>query len=204
MIKDQDTPKRRARLAGQTRYFTGKPCVRGHICERWVSGKCVECHYENNPLKGRPERVASKQELTSIRAKRWYEKNRQLTIDRAKKWKQENPEKVRACEERWRKKSSAKCITFMRDSLRRVLSRPKSQRTEALLGYTRDELRSHIESQFEDWMNWQNHGEWHIDHIKPISQFIIEGETRPDIINALSNLRPISAIENLKKSYKYE
>jgi hypothetical protein len=26
------------------RYFTGKPCVHGHICERYISsGACVEC-----------------------------------------------------------------------------------------------------------------------------------------------------------------
>lgn len=27
------------------RYFTGKPCKRGHIAERYkVSGECCECH----------------------------------------------------------------------------------------------------------------------------------------------------------------
>ena len=33
-----------ARAAGLKRYFTGKPCCRGHVCERWVSDKtCMEC-----------------------------------------------------------------------------------------------------------------------------------------------------------------
>jgi hypothetical protein len=33
-----------AREAGLKRYFTGKPCVHGHVCERLVSGgQCVEC-----------------------------------------------------------------------------------------------------------------------------------------------------------------
>lgn len=30
---------------GTTRYFTGKPCKRGHIAERLTScGRCLECH----------------------------------------------------------------------------------------------------------------------------------------------------------------
>lgn len=31
-------------IAGQTHYFTGRPCVRGHVGPRFVStGNCVEC-----------------------------------------------------------------------------------------------------------------------------------------------------------------
>jgi len=29
---------------GLTRYFTGKPCPKGHVAEHWVNGRaCVEC-----------------------------------------------------------------------------------------------------------------------------------------------------------------
>jgi hypothetical protein len=36
--------REKARAAGQTRYFTGKPCKRGHIAERLTSNwKCVAC-----------------------------------------------------------------------------------------------------------------------------------------------------------------
>jgi hypothetical protein len=35
---------------GLTRYFTGKPCKRDHICERYISGaQCVECQREAQP-----------------------------------------------------------------------------------------------------------------------------------------------------------
>lgn len=35
-----------ARAAGLTRFFTGEPCVKGHIAERWVSNPrvCVDCN----------------------------------------------------------------------------------------------------------------------------------------------------------------
>ena len=33
-----------AKAAGLGKYFTGKPCKRGHVCERWTTtGMCVEC-----------------------------------------------------------------------------------------------------------------------------------------------------------------
>lgn len=52
---------------------------------------------------------------------------------------------------------------------------------------------------FEPGMSWDNRGEWHIDHIKPVCIFIREGETDPAVINALSNLRPLWAEENLSR-----
>jgi len=33
-----------ARDIGHSRYFTGKPCRKGHVAERWVSSlTCIEC-----------------------------------------------------------------------------------------------------------------------------------------------------------------
>jgi hypothetical protein len=37
-------PRKAAQLVGAKRYFTGKPCVRGHVADRFVSTKaCTEC-----------------------------------------------------------------------------------------------------------------------------------------------------------------
>jgi hypothetical protein len=35
-----------AKALGLKRYFTGKPCKRGHVAERFVSGPCLECSRE--------------------------------------------------------------------------------------------------------------------------------------------------------------
>jgi len=36
-----------AKAQGLLKYFTGKPCLRGHVSQRWVtSGKCCECAVE--------------------------------------------------------------------------------------------------------------------------------------------------------------
>lgn len=36
-----------AKARGLKVYFTGKPCKRGHVSERYVSGHCVECQRNN-------------------------------------------------------------------------------------------------------------------------------------------------------------
>ena len=47
----------------------------------------------------------------------------------------------------------------------------KTCRTEQYVGCTYNELLDHLESQFEEGMSWENHGEWQIDHFKARSRF---------------------------------
>lgn len=65
------------------------------------------------------------------------------------------------------------------------------------LGYTPRELKSHIGKQFEEGMSWENWGDWHIDHIYPVSMFPVS--TDISVVNDLTNLRPLWASENLSK-----
>lgn len=94
---------------------------------------------------------------------------------------------------------------WMRSTLHKVLSRAnrrKDAKCVELLGYTRHQLRQHIEAQFTKGMSWDNRGKWHIDHIVPVAEFMRRGETDPAIVNALSNLRPMWAKDNIRKSDK--
>lgn len=76
------------------------------------------------------------------------------------------------------------------------------RRTEELLGWTMDELKAHLEANFEPGMNWGNMRLWHIDHIVPVVSFSLTGVDDPNIRAAwsLSNLRPLWARENQSKS----
>ncbi len=80
------------------------------------------------------------------------------------------------------------------------------------LPYTFNELKKHLESQFEPWMTWENHGsyelggekKWHIDHIIPQTVLIYD---LMDHINlkrswSFANLRPLEAIANISKGDK--
>jgi hypothetical protein len=68
------------------------------------------------------------------------------------------------------------------------------------MGYSSLDLRNHIEKKFEDGMNWDNYGSWHIDHIKQVASF--PKETEICIVNSLNNLRPIWAKDNLSRKRK--
>ncbi len=77
-----------------------------------------------------------------------------------------------------------------------------------ILGYTFEDLIQRLESQFEPWMNWKNHGicrnniqTWQIDHIIPDSSFNYSSIYDEDFKNswALENLRPLCAKKNLRK-----
>ena len=111
--------------------------------------------------------------------------------------------------ERKRIKNSkeARITRFCRDSLRRVfkLSRKdKKGRTFDILGYTKADFMKRIESTMLDGMSWDNYGDWHIDHITPISHMIKQGITDPAEINRLDNLQALWKSENLSKGSKVE
>lgn len=133
----------------------------------------------------------------------WRLNNKEKAREIQKRSRDKYPEKTRARarEKRAKNPEAASC----RDMLKRILGltgESKTTKTEDALGYSFADLRNHIEAQFKDGMSWENRKEWHIDHIKPVNVFIKEGETDPKIINALSNLRPLWAYDNLCRSRK--
>jgi len=81
----------------------------------------------------------------------------------------------------------------------------KSARTMELLGCTILELRKHLEKLWSPGMNWDNWGRngWHIDHIRPISSFDLSDPEQQKKCFHHSNLQPLWAEENRKKSNHY-
>jgi hypothetical protein len=78
----------------------------------------------------------------------------------------------------------------------------KSRKTMQLVGCSVPKLRQHLEAQFTDGMTWDNHGEWHIDHIKPCASFdLTDAEQQRECFN-YTNLQPLWAKDNLSKGAK--
>lgn len=78
-------PKTRAeaKAAGAKYYFTGLPCVRGHIALRKTKGVCVACMKEDWIVDNARRANLPKSEAAKAAAKRYYEKNRDAVIARA-------------------------------------------------------------------------------------------------------------------------
>jgi hypothetical protein len=79
-------------------------------------------------------------------------------------------------------------------------------------GYDEHQLVDHLQSQFNEYMSWDNHGQrgttrkkgeycWNIDHIIPRSSFHFTRLDDPQFIEcwSLSNLRPLEESENRAK-----
>lgn len=77
----------------------------------------------------------------------------------------------------------------------------KSYTSEKILGTSYKNFKIHLEKQFKDGMNWDNQGQWHLDHIKPISLAKTEQEVYE--LNHYTNYQPLWAEDNLKKYNNY-
>lgn len=220
--------RKEAREAGEKYYFTGKPCKYGHIDKRLSkSCHCFSClRVNSNKYYAKyPERVKETNRRSMekngnwnkenyrknrveilLKQKLYYIENREKILKRNKKWRDENRDSESRRKNKWRSTSEGKVVSIMRGMLHRKINRKSYDgRTHEILGYTHIELRDHIQKQFTDGMNWDNYGEkWHIDHIIPIKHFLDKGIKDPKIVNALSNLRPLCAVENVRKSDKIE
>ena len=78
----------------------------------------------------------------------------------------------------------------------------KNSKTSEILGCSFEEFKLHLESLFIENMNWDNQGEWHLDHIIPVSFAKTEEEVIK--LNHYTNFQPLWAEDNIKKSNKIE
>jgi hypothetical protein len=155
--------------------------------------------------------------------KQWREENKEKRKEYQSLWRKKNSHKQKEYLSEWRKNNPNYSTEYYRDnkdtqkkyrdkikhiivwrgilnSVLRRLGKEKNDETVKLLGYSPVEFKTHIESLFIEGMSWENHGEWHVDHIKPVSSF--NKTTHPSVVNGLNNLQPLWALENLKKSNK--
>lgn len=70
------------------------------------------------------------------------------------------------------------------------------------LGCTICELKTHLETQFQTGMTWDNYGKWHVDHIKPLSRFNLQNMVEFNKACHYANLQPLWAKDNLIKGNK--
>lgn len=163
--------------------------------------------------RSRPPMTEAKREEGRRRAAAWYEANKERARASFKKWRSspENKAKNRAHQSRYharrlRRDGEYALRRKTRSAILHALSqgriKGRGRWWEAALGYTLEQLRRHIEGQFQPGMTWDNHGTlWEIDHIKPLAGFVI-----PDAqclafkeAWALTNLRPLLKAENRNK-----
>tara|TARA_R110000744_G_scaffold13244_1_gene38719 strand:- start:285 stop:938 length:654 start_codon:yes stop_codon:yes gene_type:complete len=197
---------------GLSHYFTGRHCKYNHISPRFVANKtCKECSithskkWSKNNRESINKRIRGDRKSNPKKYRDMDKKRVRSDRDRERQsvWRKDNRDRLnKYYRDRYRENECVKMKFFMHKCIRRLITSKKEGKhvkTEDRLGYTANALKSHIERQFKKGMSWENYGEWHVDHIVPVSKFIKESNYNANQINALSNLRPLWAKENLKK-----
>jgi hypothetical protein len=83
-----------------------------------------------------------------------------------------------------------------------VNSDEKESSVLKLLGCTLEFFKKWIEFQFDETMTWNNHGEWHYDHVTPCSSFDMSNIEEQQKCFCWKNFRPLLKSVNLKKKNK--
>lgn len=148
--------------------------------------------------------------------KEYNKKYKSIHKERLKQYNKEYKEKhKKQTNKRMREYREKRLLVDFKYQLDSIVSRDinncingrRAYKWEQLVGYTLNDLINHIEGQFTEGMTWDNHGlfGWHIDHIIPKSIFNYSSPNDPGFKEcwALKNLRPLWAMDNIRKSNKY-
>jgi hypothetical protein len=160
--------------------------------------------------------------------KRYAEKHKNEIAEYNAKWQKENRDALRAYHTEWRNQNRPHVRKYARDkftenyrnnpifrlthnmrfavwaALKERGGNKRGYRTFQILPYTVEQLKAHLEPLFQAGMTWDNYGEWHVDHKKPISSFNFSSHKDPDFQQcwALDNLQPLWGEENWSKGSK--
>jgi len=197
-----------------------------HFCSR----DCTSTWFRNHPKRGK-DNPSWKGGMTPEKMKAWrrenYQKHRKkhpgMMRRKAKMAmrayrKKHPPEKPRQFRTRsyWRRYRVRQMREYRKlhpeaEIARQLVGRAvrmarvsKSGRSPAYLGCSHGFLRNHIESLFKPGMSWDNYGEWHVDHIVPLSWFPFDLD--PSLLFVAchwTNLQPVWKDYNLAKKNKW-
>jgi hypothetical protein len=157
---------------------------------------------KNNPSHSKNYYKKNKERL-KMESRIYYEKNKLRYNQQSLSWNQINSEKRKKITKKHKQKPEIKLKENIRHRVYIFLKSKnlrKNNKTFEIIGCTPFELQKHLEEQFIDGMTWENYGQWHIDHIIPLSTANIEEEIYK--LCYYTNLQPLWAIDNLKKGNK--
>lgn len=183
------TPEQKAKKA---EYDKARRLSKSDEIRAYDKARHCDARRESNRI-----RTALNPELNRERAKAWAKANKKRYNERIKAWHKKNPGYRK---ERYFSKPLYVMAGRIRGRINKALARKgmaKTTSTAAMLGCTWEELIYHIESLFKDGMTWENRGEWHIDHVVPLSS--ADNEKDMIILGHHKNLQPLWAVENLSK-----
>ena len=180
--------------------------------------ECIECvkQYNNNYYKKNKEKILDQVNY-------YYKNNKSKKIEYQKQYAIEHKDGIKQYKKEYEKNRYGTDIFYalhnrISCSINKAIKRNGNVKNNIsclkYLPYTIDELKRHLESQFEPWMSWSNWGRynlktwndndsstwnWNIDHIIPHSVFNYTSMEDEEFKKCweLNNLRPYNAKQNI-------
>lgn len=143
-------------------------------------------------------------------AKKYYKEHRTIILRTVHKYALKNREKINNGKLKYILKRKRTDIKFnilfnLRSRLHHALKdNCKSSKTIKLLGCTVEFLKAYLQAKFKQGMSWKNYGKWHIDHIRPCASFDLSKPSEQRKCFHYTNLQPLWAKDNRKKSDRYD
>lgn len=191
--------------------------------------KCTKCGNEflldqfHKQKAGRLGRKTMCMYCANAYTSEWRKNNPDKVREANAKWRKNNPDKAKSARYQWRKNNPKyhakyhrerraidpdfRMINNIRSAMYSALNKKgKPGHTEDLIGCSIYELQSYLELLFQPGMTWNNYGKhgWEIDHIIPLSYFDHTDPEQQKRAWHYTNLQPMWAKDNLKKSNKIE
>lgn len=183
----------------------GKPLARCKFCINKINREWYTKNSEKKIAYSK-QWVENNQNIARSYRRKYYYKNSAKMNETSTEWRKKNKEKhvqnvMKSNRNRYRNDVLFRLAKHVRRGVQRVTNAVKKDRelrSLEYLGCSLEEFKSYIESLWTEGMNWDNHGEWHIDHKIPLSWFI-KNSNNPWEANHYLNLQPLWATDNFKK-----
>ena len=176
--------------------------------------RCKLCtdEYTNEYNKKNREKITAKSKENRLKNPEQYQEQKDRQKAKHQDRMENDPEyaemareKNRVIQRRWKSNPTNRVIANLRNRLVDCITKgTKSASTKTLIGCHQEELMNHIEENWEKGMSWENYGEWHIDHIRPVKSFDMTDPQQQRDCFHWTNLQPLWAMDNFKKQAKWD
>lgn len=136
------------------------------------------------------------------RALERYKQNREELIKKNKQYKQNNRDKINETRRIWMRNRMKDNVEKIKRDLKCLISAKikKTRHTTEYLGTPVALIVKWLEWNFDDEMNWENHGKfWQIDHTQAINTFDLIDENECMLCFNWKNLMPLRTSMNARK-----
>jgi len=137
-----------------------------------------------------------------------YQRIRKEQIAYVREWIKNNPGRYKEIRKKYEHSIKGRLKRNLSKRLKKLIKQiknhSKSYSCSKYIGCSIEALKIHLESKFVSGMTWENYGDWHIDHIKPLARFDLSLESERKEANHFSNLQPLWAEDNIAKGDKWQ